>query len=109
MQQKSAPRIKPRSLAGQREKILAEKNILHPVAIEISHSDAKGGGPLCFPRQESRLPMIPAIKKNHRSQGGGFDFLRARLLWAENVKHRGLAIGAVRTKALEKKWQDTPH
>jgi hypothetical protein len=66
-QPKPATRIQAREFRSQREKILAQEDVLLAVAIEIRHRDRKHRRPLRLGGQRHGLEAIPAIEKDHRS------------------------------------------
>ena len=63
VQEKAATRIITRDIGLQREKVLAEEDVLIPVPIEIGHTNRKRGRHLRFDRQWTRLKVIAAIEK----------------------------------------------
>src|SRR5205814_4993447 len=77
-QQQTAPGITSRSLRLGSKKVLAEKNILSAVAIEIAHDNGKGRSKLRLDGQRDGLEMISAVEKGDRGEGVGADVVCLR-------------------------------
>ena len=68
-QPQPATRIQPRLLDAQVEKVLREKYVFTPVAIEVCHAHTKHGRPLRFGGESACLEASAAVQQEDGGQG----------------------------------------
>ena len=86
--QEAEPRIRARKTHHCLRKILSEKNVLVPVAIEICNVDRKSRCELRIARQRHRVEMVAAVEKRHVVKCDGAEPGRFRQVRTEHLLHR---------------------